>query len=373
MRTLLITGGTGFIGTNFIHHALTARPNWHIVNLDALTYAGNLGNFRDLPRSQAERHSFIYGDIRDTSLLHRLFSKDTFDGVIHFAAESHVDRSIVGPEAFLETNILGTFRLLEASLKHWECRGRPEGFRFVHISTDEVYGSLGAEGYFTEKTPYDPSNPYSASKAASDHFVKAYFLTYGLPTIVTNCSNNFGPYQFPEKLIPLVISNILEEKPLPVYGDGKNIRDWLYVIDHYEALIKAFEEGKPGETYVIGGRAERQNIEIVELLCDLLDARLGRCSRQSSRQLIRFITDRPGHDRRYAIDASKIQLELGWSPQHHFEEALEATVNWYLNNMDWVQSVRSAEYQRWIEMNYVHRELRAPTGQSGKDAWGVKP
>jgi len=354
-KTILVTGGAGFIGTNFIRHALAVRPNWRIVNLDALTYAGNPANLEDLAPDNAERHRFIRGDIGDASLVDRLFSEEDFDGVIHFAAESHVDRSILGPEAFLKTNVLGAFRLLDASLKFWEAMGRPEGFRFIHISTDEVYGSLGSEGYFTEDTPYDPSSPYSASKAASDHFVNAYFRTYSLPALITNCSNNYGPYQFPEKLIPLMILNIFEERPLPVYGDGKNIRDWIYVIDHCEALIKVFEEGKPGETYNIGGGAERQNIEIVHLLCDLMDARLGRSGKQSSRRLIRFVTDRPGHDRRYAIDATKIRKELGWSANHRFEEALEATVDWYMNHMDWVSSVRSGEYRKWIEINYGTR------------------
>ncbi|MBW1767847.1 MAG: dTDP-glucose 4,6-dehydratase, partial [Deltaproteobacteria bacterium] len=276
---------------------------------------------------------------------------------IHFAAESHVDRSIVGPEVFVETNVTGTFRLLEASRNHCEKGPGTDNFRFLHVSTDEVYGSLGPEGYFKEATPYDPSSPYSASKAASDHFVKAYFRTYGLPTLITNCSNNYGPYQFPEKLIPLMILNIIEEKPLPVYGDGKNVRDWLYVIDHCDAIMKVLEKGRPGETYNIGGGAERENIQIVHMLCDLLDARLGRSGKKSSRQLIHYVTDRPGHDRRYAIDATKIQNELGWHPGHQFKEALEATVDWYTNHMEWVDSVRSGEYRRWIEVNYDKRTV----------------
>lgn len=358
-KTILVTGGAGFIGTNFIRHALAVMPDWRIVNLDALTYAGNPANFQDLAPDQAERYRFIHGDILNASLINRLFSEENFDCVIHFAAESHVDRSILGPEAFLKTNVMGTFRLLDASLKFWETRGRPEGFRFLHISTDEVYGSLGSEGYFTEGAPYDPSSPYSASKAASDHFVKAYFRTYDLRILITNCSNNYGPYQFPEKLVPLMILNILEERPLPVYGDGKNVRDWLYVIDHCEALIKVLEQGKPGETYNIGGGAECQNIEIVHLLCDLMDARLERSGKESSRRLIRFVTDRPGHDRRYAIDTSKIRKELGWSPDHRFGEALKATVDWYMNHMDWVNSVRSGEYRKWIEINYEDREQQA--------------
>jgi dTDP-glucose 4,6-dehydratase len=354
-RNLLVTGGAGFIGTNFIRYVLEEMENWRVVNLDALTYAGNLANFQDLSTSLANRHRFIHGDIRNESLLDHLFAEERFDMVVHFAAESHVDRSILGPEAFVETNVEGTFRLLEASLKDWEKKDRPESFRFLHISTDEVYGSLASEGYFTESTPYDPSSPYSASKAASDHFVRAYFRTYGLPTIITNCSNNFGPYQFPEKLIPLMILNIMEEKPLPVYGDGKHVRDWLYVIDHCHGLLRVLEQGRPGETYNIGGGAERQNIDVVHLLCRLLDLRLDRSGKKASRNLIQFVTDRPGHDRRYAIDATKIKGELGWSPAHKFEEALEATVDWYLANMDWVEMVRSGEYRKWIEINYERR------------------
>ena len=355
IKTILVTGGAGFIGTNFIRHILVTRPDWRLVNLDALTYAGNLANFQDFSPSLAKRHRFIHGDIRDESLLDQLFAEESFDMVVHFAAESHVDRSILGPEVFLETNVEGTFRLLEGSLKCWEEKGRPETFCFLHISTDEVYGSLGSEGYFTESTPYDPSSPYSASKAASDHFVRAYFRTYTLPTIITNCSNNFGPYQFPEKLIPLMILNIMEEKVLPVYGDGKHVRDWLYVIDHCDGLLRVLEKGRPGETYNIGGGAERQNIDVVHLLCDLLDVRLDRSGRKASRNLIQFVTDRPGHDRRYAIDATKIKGELGWSPAHKFEEALEATVDWYLANLDWVEMVRSGEYRKWIEINYDKR------------------
>jgi dTDP-glucose 4,6-dehydratase len=354
-KTLLVTGGAGFIGTNFVRQILTERPQWRIVNLDALTYAGNLANFQDLAPDSAARHRFVHGAIQDSALLEQLFREESFDAVVHFAAESHVDRSILGPEAFVETNVMGTFRLLEASLSQWQSRGKPKDFCFLHISTDEVYGSLGAEGYFTEESPYDPSSPYSASKAGSDHLVRAYFRTYGLPTIITNCSNNFGPYQFPEKLIPLMILNVIEENPLPVYGDGKHVRDWLYVVDHCDGLVRVLEQGEPGETYNIGGGAERQNIVVVHLLCDLLDARLQRPKSKSSRRLIQFVSDRPGHDRRYAIDASKIKRELGWSPAHDFEEALEATVDWYLHNMDWVELVRSGEYRKWIEINYGER------------------
>ena len=354
-KNLLVTGGAGFIGANFIRHVLTELPTWRVVNLDALTYAGNLANFEDLSPEYGSRHRFVHGAIQDRTLLNSLFAEETFDAVVHFAAESHVDRSILGPEAFVETNVVGTFRLLEASLRQWQKCGEPSGFRFLHISTDEVYGSLGPEGYFTESTPYDPSSPYSASKAASDHFVNAYCRTYGLPTIITNCSNNFGPYQFPEKLVPLMILNVMEDKPLPVYGDGKHVRDWLYVIDHCDGLLRVLEQGKPGETYNVGGGEERQNIEVVHLLCDLLDARLQRPKSKSSQRLIQFVSDRPGHDRRYAIDATKVKQELGWSPAHNFEEALEATVDWYLHNMDWVKSVQSGEYRKWIEINYEDR------------------
>jgi dTDP-glucose 4,6-dehydratase len=361
-KTLLVTGGAGFIGTNLVRHVLIERPTWRIVNLDALTYAG--ANFQDLAPDPAARHRFVHGAIQDSGLLEQLFIEESFDAVVHLAAESHVDRSILGPESFVETNVVGTFRLLdvvgtfrllEASLKNWKRKDKPEDFCFLHISTDEVYGSLGSEGYFTESTPYDPSSPYSATKAGSDHLVKAYFRTYGLPTIITNCSNNFGPYQFPEKLIPLMILNVIEENPLPVYGDGKHVRDWLYVVDHCDGLVRVLEQGKPGETYNIGGGAEHQNIVVVHLLCDLLDACLRRPKSKSSRRLIQFVSDRPGHDRRYAIDASKIKRELGWSPGHDFEEALETTVDWYLDNMDWVNLVRSGEYRKWIEINYEDR------------------
>jgi dTDP-glucose 4,6-dehydratase len=351
-KTVLVTGGCGFIGSNFVRYVLGERPEWSIVNLDALTYAGNAMNLSDLEAEAGERYRFVRGDIRDRELLDRLFGENKFNGVFHFAAESHVDRSILGPETFAETNVLGTFRVLEAARASWEKRGRPGDFRFLHVSTDEVYGSLGKTGLFKETTPYDPSSPYSASKAASDHFVKAYFRTYGMPTLVTNCSNNYGPYQFPEKLIPLMILNIMEEKPLPVYGDGKNVRDWLYVTDHCEALVKVFEKGRPGETYNIGGGTELENIRIVHHLCDLMDSRLKLSGTKSSRRLIQFVKDRPGHDRRYAIDATKIREELGWEAQHRFEDALEETVDWYLSHMDWVQSVKTGEYRKWIERQY---------------------
>ena len=350
MKKMLVTGGAGFIVSNFVRHTLESFPDMYIFNLDKLTYAGNPLNLTDLPDELNEMYQFLHGDIGDIKLLKELFENESFDAVVHFAAESHVDRSILGPAAFIETNINGTFNLIEAGLKCWERKGKPDDFRFIHISTDEVYGSLGSQGYFTEKTPYDPSSPYSASKASSDHLVKAYYRTYGLPTIITNCSNNYGPYQFPEKLIPLMILNIIENKPLPVYGDGKNVRDWLYVIDHCDAILTVLENGIPGQTYNVGGNSEFQNIEIVNLLCDILDRKLDRNS--SSRELIKFVKDRPGHDRRYAIDASKIKNELGWSPKYKFEEAIEKTVDWYLEHMDWVDSVRSGEYREWITRQY---------------------
>jgi len=348
---ILVTGGSGFIGSNFIRHSLNNNPLWHIVNLDALTYAGNPENLSDF--AEHVRYDFVHGDIRDSKLLDNLFSKHEFEGVIHFAAESHVDRSILGPEAFIDTNVVGTFRLVEASLKYWRNQGEPSGFRFLHVSTDEVYGSLGPEGAFTEETPYDPSSPYSASKASSDHIVRAYNRTYGLPTLITNCSNNYGPYQFPEKLIPLMIMNILAEKPLPVYGDGANIRDWLYVIDHCEALNEVFIKGTAGETYNVGGGVEQTNLQIVNTLCDLLDSRLGRG--ESSRKLITFAKDRLGHDERYAIDSSKIESEIGWKAKFTLKDALADTVDWYLDNQKWVKSVQSGEYLNWIEKNYQSR------------------
>ena len=351
---ILITGGAGFIGSNFIRHTLEIRPDCHIVNLDALTYAGNISNLNNLQEDHQERHTFVHGNICDPQLVKNLFEKYSFKGIIHFAAESHVDRSITGPQAFTETNVNGTCTLLQESLSYWNQSGNPSDFLFHHVSTDEVYGSLGPEGAFTEESPYDPSSPYSASKAASDHFVRAYNRTYGLPTLITNCSNNYGPYQFPEKLIPLIIGNIQENKPLPIYGDGNNIRDWLYVIDHCDALLRVFEKGSPGETYNIGGGAERSNMQIVKQLCALLDRKLNR-SPGSNESLITFVKDRPGHDFRYAIDATKIANELDWKPQYSFEEALGNTVDWYLTNSQWVESVRSGEYRKWLELNYEKR------------------
>ncbi len=348
--TILITGGAGFIGSHAVRLFVQRYPQYHIVNLDALTYAGNLANLRDV--EQAPNYTFVRGDICDAALLDRLFETYRFDAVVHLAAESHVDRSITNPLAFVETNVLGTVNLLNAARKHWA--GQEEGKRFYHVSTDEVYGSLGPEGYFTEETPYDPRSPYSASKAASDHFVRAYFHTYGLPVVLSNCSNNYGPYQFPEKLIPLMINNIREGRPLPVYGDGRNVRDWLWVMDHAEAMDAILHRGRIGETYNIGGHNEWANIDLVHLLCDLADELLGRPA-GTARQLITFVKDRPGHDRRYAIDASKIRRELGWQPSIPFEEGLRQTIQWYLDNTEWLQQVVSGEYRDYYEKHYAQR------------------
>ena len=353
-QRIIITGGAGFIGSNLLLYLVPKYSDTLFINIDCLTYAGNLSNLKAI--ESADNYVFERINICDYTALEDCFNRHQPTGLIHLAAESHVDRSITGPTAFIETNIIGTFNLLELSRRIMEKRRADVPFRFHHVSTDEVYGSLGPAGYFREESPYDPSSPYSASKAASDHFVKAYFRTYGLPTLITNCSNNYGPYQFPEKLIPLMILNIIEEKPLPVYGDGKNVRDWLYVIDHCDAIFSVLEKGLPGETYNIGGGAERENIRIVHMLCDLMDRRLKRSGKASSRRLIQFVTDRPGHDRRYAIDATKIRKELGWVPGHRFEAALEETVDWYLAHPQWVDSVRSGEYRRWIETNYNKRQ-----------------
>jgi dTDP-glucose 4,6-dehydratase len=355
MQTLLVTGGAGFIGSNFIRHTLESRSNYRIVNLDALTYAGNAANLNDVARQAAGRYSFVHGAVGDADLLAQLLEDQKPAGVFHFAAETHVDRSIQGPLDFVETNVTGTCRLLAACQRGVERKALPNDFRFVHISTDEVYGSLGPRGYFTEEAPYDPSSPYSASKAASDHFVRAWHRTYGFPALITNCSNNYGPFQFPEKLIPLMILNLLEEKPLPVYGDGQNVRDWLYVIDHCEALLTVFEKGGLGQTYNIGGGAERKNIDVVYQLCDMLDHRLKRQGSRKSRRLVQFVTDRPGHDRRYAIDSARIRKELGWQPRYTFEQALGLTVDWYLDHQEWVGDVRSGHYQKWLETNYASR------------------
>ena len=355
MDTILVTGGAGFIGSNFIRHRLKEDQKYRIINLDAATYAGNPANLSDLEKKMPERYRFVHGDIGDAELVQRILVDEGCRGIVHFAAESHVDRSIHGPLRFVETNVVGTSKLLNAFTSVWEKAGRSADYRFLHVSTDEVYGSLGQEGYFEETTAYDPSSPYSASKAGSDHIVRAWHRTYGVPTMITNCSNNYGPYQFPEKLIPLMIINIMESKPLPVYGDGKNVRDWLYVIDHCEALSLVFEKGVPGETYNIGGGAERENIQVVYRLCDIMDERLGLKGEKSSHNLIAFVKDRPGHDRRYAINADKISRELDWRPRFEFEAALTETVDWYLGNRGWIDFVRSGDYRNWMETNYEKR------------------
>jgi dTDP-glucose 4,6-dehydratase len=351
--TLLVTGGAGFIGSNFVLDWLAQR-NEPIVNLDKLTYAGNLSNLASL--NGDSRHLFVRGDICDEPLVRRLLSEHAVRAVVHFAAESHVDRSIHGPAEFVRTNVVGTFTLLEQTRGYWN--GMPEAqrrdFRFLHVSTDEVYGSLGpADPAFSEATPYAPNSPYSASKAGSDHLVRAYHHTYGMPVLTTNCSNNYGPWQFPEKLIPLMVLNALEDKPLPVYGDGMNVRDWLYVGDHCEAIRCVLDHGRPGETYNIGGSAERTNLDVVRFICALAD-RLSPSAKARDR-LIKFVTDRPGHDRRYAMDASKIHRELGWSPRESFETGMERTVRWYLAHTDWIRAIRSGEYAHWIERNYAAR------------------
>ena len=356
MQNILVTGGCGFIGANFIRFALATLDSCRLVNLDKMTYAGNLQNLSDI--EDDSRYRFVQGDICDASLVELLFAEEQIDTVVHFAAESHVDRSITGPAAFIETNILGTFRLLEAARKAWQDdQGAPlSGRRFLHVSTDEVYGSLGETGYFTESTPYDPRSPYSASKASSDHLVSGYFHTYKLPILITNCSNNYGPYQFPEKLIPLIINNALNGKALPVYGDGRNVRDWLYVIDHCAAILQVLEKGSFGETYNIGGNNEKQNIEVVQTICDILDEQVGSLpTGKTRRSLITFVKDRPGHDRRYAIDASKIKKELGWEPSVTFEEGIRKTVEWYLEHGDWIANVVDGTYQEYYDRMYAGR------------------
>ena len=344
---ILITGGAGFIGSHVVRRLVTKYPDYQIYNLDALTYAGNLENIADIENK--ENYTFIKGDIVEEHFISSLFETHQFDGVLHLAAESHVDRSIEDPLSFVKTNVIGTMNLLNAAKKQW--KGKEEGKRFYHISTDEVYGSLGAEGLFTETTPYDPNSPYSASKASSDHFVRAYGETYGLPYVITNCSNNYGPNHFPEKLIPLFINNIINNKPLPVYGDGKYTRDWLFVEDHAVAIDLVFHEGKNHETYNIGGFNEWQNIDLVKLLCQIMDGKLGREPGTSS-QLITYVKDRPGHDLRYAIDATKINRELGWKPSVTFEQGLERTVNWYLENELWLKNVTSGEYANYYKKQY---------------------
>jgi dTDP-glucose 4,6-dehydratase len=340
-RTVLVTGGAGFIGCNFIRYALSSDPGLKVVNLDALTYAGHLANLSDVEADFGARHSFVHGDIGDAKRVRRLFGDHGFDTVVHFAAESHVDRSIDGPLDFVDTNVRGTAVLLEAARAAWQGR---DDVRFHHVSTDEVYGSLGEDGLFREDTPYEPSSPYAASKAAADHLARAWHRTYSMPVIISNCSNNYGPFQFPEKLIPLMISNALTGIELPVYGDGGNVRDWLYVTDHCSALDTIIRKGRVGRTYNVGGHCERRNIEVVELVCDLVDEFRPRPGADSRRQLISFVTDRPGHDRRYAIDASRISEELDWRPEHSFEEGLRETVAWYLDNRAWCDEVTRDRY-----------------------------
>ncbi len=353
-RIVLVTGGCGFIGCNFVRLVRQRLPQWRVINFDKLTYAGNLQSLADLAEGAGYR--FVLGDICDGELVARLFAEEAIDTVVHFAAESHVDRSIVGPDEFIATNIGGTFTLLQAAHRQWaaEPSGGGAPRRFLHVSTDEVYGSLGETGLFSETTAYDPRSPYSASKAASDHLVSAYFHTYGLPTLITNCSNNYGPYQFPEKLIPLVFNNALHGRELPVYGDGKNVRDWLYVADHCEALLAVLERGEPGRRYNIGGNNEMTNIEVVSQLCDILDDRVGPLPGGSPRRsLIAYVRDRQGHDRRYAIDATRIKDEIGWQPSVvRFADGLAATIDWYLAHRDWLEAVIDGSYQDYYREMY---------------------
>jgi dTDP-glucose 4,6-dehydratase len=352
-KIILITGGAGFIGSHVVRRFVNKYPHYLIVNLDALTYAGNLDNLRDI--EDKPNYAFEKGDIVDAAHMNELFNKYLFTGVIHLAAESHVDRSISDPMSFINTNIIGTVNLLNAARAIWTKNGdipATEGYRFHHVSTDEVFGSLGDEGFFTESTPYDPRSPYSASKASSDHLVSAYHHTYHLPTVLSNCSNNYGPNHFPEKLIPLIINNILTNKALPIYGDGKYTRDWLWVKDHASAIDTIFHNGREGESYNIGGNNEWKNIDLVHKLCDIMDEKLARPA-GTARQLITFVKDRPGHDRRYAIDASKLKDELGWTPSISFDEGFKETIEWYLTNKEWVERVTSGAYQAYYTEQYA--------------------
>ncbi len=350
MKKILITGGAGFIGSHVVRLFVNNYPNYQIYNLDKLTYAGNLANLKDV--EDKPNYHFIKADIIDGEQVQALFEEHQFDSVIHLAAESHVDRSIANPMEFIMANIVGTVNLLNAARHQWQ--GDFEGKRFYHISTDEVYGSLGHTGFFYETTPYDPHSPYSASKASSDHLVRAYHDTYNLPVVISNCSNNYGPNQFPEKLIPLIINNIRNEKPLPVYGKGLNIRDWLYVVDHARAIDVIFHQGGDGQTYNIGGHNEWKNIDIVKLVCEIMDEKLGRAD-GTSEKLITFVKDRAGHDLRYAIDASKLQKELGWMPSLQFEEGIRKTIDWYLENQTWLDEVTSGNYLKYYEDQYQKR------------------
>ncbi|HEV7350668.1 dTDP-glucose 4,6-dehydratase [Telluribacter sp.] len=350
-KKILITGGAGFIGSHVVRRFVIQYPQYHIYNLDALTYAGNLENLRDI--EEAPNYSFVKGDIVDADFLDQLFAEHDFQGVVHLAAESHVDRSITDPLAFVMTNVIGTVNLLNAARKAW--KGNMKDRRFYHVSTDEVYGELHDPGeFFLESTKYDPRSPYSASKASSDHFVRAYYNTYGLPVVISNCSNNYGPNHFPEKLVPLMIHNIIQNKPLPVYGKGENIRDWLYVEDHARAIDVIYHRGANGETYNIGGHNEWKNIDLVLLLCQIMDQKLGRAE-GTSQQLITYVTDRAGHDLRYAIDATRLKEELGWEPSLQFAEGLEKTVDWYLTNQTWLDNVTSGNYQKYYDAMYEGR------------------